>query len=171
LSSCFPHAGSLFLCILIVAFTNAYPNIVNCNSNLDSTEIMMGYNIVEYDDADIKIHLEVKADEDEQWTSRDLYQLKDNGPNELKVRLILPESLKNDPYDTTMFLLETTQGAKFAEGRCDGRRANGMDESSELVLNVNNPSNTIYILGAWAHGYEPVKLTAKFQLSLSEAEL
>lgn len=171
-SCCVPRANVLFLWIIAMAYANAYPNIVRCNTNLDSSEIMMGHNIIEYKDADIKVHLEVKADGDDQWTSGDIYRLRKSNSSELQVRLGLPESLKNDPFDTTMFVLETTQGAKFVRGTCEGRRAFGMEASNELKLSIEDPFDTIFLWGAWAHGYEPVKLTAKFQLSsLQEDEL
>lgn len=150
---------------LALTAVNAYPNWVKCYMDLDSSEAMMGGEIIDYEEADEKLHLEVKAVGDSQWTSGDLYQL-ENGPSELKVRLSIPESFEEDFYDTTtMFAMEVTEGAKFSKGTCDGRRASGRDARAEKTLKVDGSiSSPVYIWAGWAQGYEPVTLTKRFEL-------
>jgi hypothetical protein len=140
----------------------AYPSWIECYVGLDSSEVVMGSYIQEFEKARTKLYIEVKAENEDEWKTEYTY----SGPTKLQARLRVPDHLEEN---LIMFAMETSKGATFENGFCDGRRASGGRWDAEETITIDGSADKVEVWAGWAGGYEQVSLTAKTLLKRKAA--
>jgi hypothetical protein len=150
----------LFLLILATTttLTSAYPNWLKCYVDLDTSENVMGAAIMEYDEAEHKVYVEIKGDDDDAWTTNGFEY--NDGDTTVTARLKIPDVL-NDTGDAVMYVMETTDGATLSPPFCKGRRGVGRQHDYEITVAIDGSKDRVELWAGWARGYEAVKLTKR----------
>lgn len=152
------HLRSLLTLVLELAvlplLITAYPNWMKCSVELDSSQTVMGADIVDFEETRYKLYVEVRTATDREWRRDYEY----DGPTTIQARLKVPEIMEDS---SLMFVMESTTGATLNPPVCDGMRSVGRAWDSEVEVKIDGTEDRIDLWAGWARGFEPVKLTKR----------
>jgi hypothetical protein len=148
--------------LLLYAIPNlvcAYPNWMRCDVELESSEIIMGSLLIDFEFSDYKLFIEVKDMNNPHALWGRTFEYDDS--TAILARLHIPEFFRDSSF---MFVMDATGGATLDPPTCNGKRSVGREWNTEVIVNINGTYNYIDLISGWARAYEPVRLTQRIRL-------
>jgi hypothetical protein len=122
---------------------------------LTTEEVIMNQVVVAHEESSRK-DLYVAVVGDDGTLSRGPITIKDSTSRTFTVKLVNP----GEDIPDLQYAIETTEGATFKGGGCDGKRSLGrLRDDLGLELTIHAPEKEIRVWAGWATQHEAVKLT------------
>ncbi|GKY98495.1 hypothetical protein MPSEU_000806600 [Mayamaea pseudoterrestris] len=158
----------LLLCILQLSWlplSSGYASWLKCFIDLDEEEVIMNYNVVPFEEADHKVYLQIKLDNDDDitdWTTESLTYPAENDETKIRIKLRVSDELARHDIQ---YVVEASQGASFTTRRmCEGSRSHASNHDVETLLTIDGSQPSVQVWAGWANGHSAVHLTERLVL-------